>query len=402
MLTQERRRVWVLVASTLLVLSLGAVDSIAETNRRRPVRRIHWFQPGDPVNPLRAYAWPESTPEEQGLDSEALAVARMEAAQLAYLYSLLVIRNDHLVSESYFHGSSRWFVSNNYSVSKSFTSALVGVALDRGFLESLDQRLLEILPEYVTGDMDPRKHDITIRHLLMMRAGFEWDDVETSFDLLYASPDPIRYIINLPLADDPGARFNYCTPQTDLLSVILERATGMTTREFAERYLFDPLGISIVDWGRDGQGHYFGGHGMYFTPRNMARLGQLYLSGGVIDGRRLISRGWISESLEHGARFYPWGPVEDHGYGYQWWLGTMNGYELFFAVGIGGQYILCYPELDMIIVTTANMWSWEFQGDQLLEILMLISNSVLPAVVSDEPATGSAWMTTLRSLRSSE
>ena len=112
----------------------------------------------------------------------------------------------------------------------------------------------------------------------------------------------------------------------------------------------------------------------------MARLGQLYLKGGVIDRRRIVSRTWIQESLEPGASFYPWGPISDHGYGYQWWLGLMDGYELFFAAGIGGQYILCFPELNMIVVTTANMWSWEFQDDQLREIRDLVAEYVLPAV----------------------
>jgi CubicO group peptidase (beta-lactamase class C family) len=373
-----------------LVLVAG-LDTVSGS-RQRPVRRTPWFQPGDPVDPVAAFEWPVATPESEGLDSGQLNRAREEAARLSYLYSLLVVRNGHLVTESYFHGGARWIAHNNYSVSKSFTSAMVGVALDRGFLESLDQHLLEILPEYVRPDMDPRKHDITIRHLLMMRAGFEWTDVGASFDWLYSTPDPIRTIIDLPLADDPGARFNYCTPQTDLLAVVLARVTGMTTREFAELYLFDPLGIQVMNWQRDVQGNYFGGHGMFFTPRNMARLGQLYLNDGVIDRRRVLSRSWIAESLEHGARFQPWGPLDDRGYGYQWWLGSMNGFELFYAVGIGGQFILCFPELNMIVVTTANMWSWEFQQAQLVEILELVSDHVLPALSdsSEESLGGSS------------
>jgi len=358
----------------------AALPSSAEAQRQRTVRRPYWFQPGQPVNPVRAFGWSESTPEDQGLDSGILAEAVSEARRLPYLYSLLVIRNGHLVSEDYFNGMSRWSANDNYSVTKSFTSALVGIALDRGFLESLDQKMLDFFPEYVTPGMDPRKHDITIRHLLMMRAGFDWDDVEASFAQLHASPDFIRYILDMPLSDAPGTVFNYCTPESDLLSAILTRATGMSTREFAERYLFDPLGIQIVDWWRDPQGFYFGGREMFFTPRNMARLGQLYLQGGFIDGRKVVSSDWVEESLQYGARFYPWGPVTDHGYGYQWWLGAIGGYRLFFAVGIGGQYILVFPEIDMIVVTTANMWSWEFQAEQLREIIWLVAEHVLPAV----------------------
>ena len=129
-----------------------------------------------PANAVEPYAWPESAPEAQGMDSELLSLALEEAAARPYMYGLVVVRHGHLVAEGYFNSQTRYDANHIHSASKSFASTLIGIAFDLGYLQSPEQKALDFFPEYVTADMDPRKHDITIRHLLMMKAGFDWDD----------------------------------------------------------------------------------------------------------------------------------------------------------------------------------------------------------------------------------
>ncbi len=341
-----------------------------------------------PWQPLvEPYGWPESTPEDEGMDSAMLATALEDAAATSYMYGLVVIRHGRLVAEGYFNGQTRYDANHIHSASKSFTSTLVGIAFDHGYLESLDQKLPDFFPDYVTADMDPRKHDITIRHLLAMQAGFDWDDTEANWIEYSRSPNWVRYALELPLRHDPGERFNYSTVQTNLLSAILTRATGMSTREFAERFLFEPLQISIAHWHRDPQGYYTGGHEMYYVPRDMARLGYLFLHHGSVDGQEIVSAEWVGESIRRTADVPGGSPVSDRGYGFQWWLGRLAGYPIFYASGKGGQHIITFPDLDMIVVTTTNGDAWDNQvAIQPAEVMRIVADHIVPAVFPEDSA----------------
>jgi len=325
-------------------------------------------------------SWPMATPESQGLDSRMLEQAAAEARSRSYTFSLLVIRNGFLVSENYFNGATPNAAYHIHSASKSFTSALVGIALGRGLIGNLDERLLAWFPEYADASLDPRKNSITLRQLLTMRAGFAWDDDEAHWATYGSSPDWCRYAIQLPQAWNPGETFHYCTPETNLLAAIVAKASGTDLRSFAETSLFTPLGITIGHWYQDPQGYYTGGHEMYFVPRDLARLGDLYLHDGVIDGERVLPEGWVAESLQRTADSdWDWKPLEEPGYGYQWWLGRLAGREVFFASGKGGQLVLCVPSLQMIVVTTNNGESWQTEWRQIQETFDLLARYVLPA-----------------------
>jgi CubicO group peptidase (beta-lactamase class C family) len=322
------------------------------------------------------YEWETALPESQGLNPQIISDVLNEAESMAFMYSVLIVRNGFLVVEKYFHGPDSHDANHIHSVSKSFTSALIGIALRENYLESLDQKMMDFFPEYITPSLDQRKFDITLRHLLMMRAGFDWNDNEANWQEYASSPNWVKYAIEIPLRDNPGARFNYSTPQTNLLSAIITKASGMSTREFAERFLFEPLQISIGHWHQDPQGYYTGGHEMYYTPRDMARFGYLFLNNGLLDGNQIIPAEWVEESVQnYGYANENWRSfVANSGYGYQWWIDTIGNYNVFYASGKGGQKIMIIRDLNMVIVTTTNADSWQTSESQNQAVMVLIDH----------------------------
>jgi CubicO group peptidase (beta-lactamase class C family) len=325
--------------------------------------------------------WPVSTAEAQGLDRQILAAGYDAAAELSYTYSLLVVRNGYLIAEQYFNGDTRNTPNNVMSVSKSILSSLVGIALDQGYLDSLNQRVLDSFPEYVSPTLDPRKHDITIRHLLMMRAGFGRD--EDVYFQVYNSTNWIKTTLELPLVSNPGEKMIYCTFGTHLLSGILTKATGTNTFDFATTTLRKPLGITLHFWEKDPQGYYFGGNSMGFTPRDLAKFGYLYLKDGNMDGTQIVPRQWVDESLTNFTNNpnLSWGDLKNYNYGYLWWMGELSGFRVYFALGHGGQFVLNVPDLDMIVVSTADPnFDWDVADEHERAILHIIAAYVLGAV----------------------
>jgi CubicO group peptidase (beta-lactamase class C family) len=241
--------------------------------------------------------------------------------------------------------------------------------------------MLDFFPEYVYQSIDPRKFDITIRHLLMMRMGIDVD--ENIYMQVYNSSNWVKTTIELPLLYNPGSRFLYNTYQTHLLSAIITKASGMSTMEFARRFLLSEMKIECAEWQQDPQGIYFGGNSMDFTPRSMARLGYLYLNNGNMYGKQIVPAEWVEESLTNFTNFNnaTWGDLNDINYGYLWWLGKIKGYKVFLAIGHGGQFVVNFPELDMIVVTTAE-WNlgWNTADQHERAILSIVANYIVTAV----------------------
>jgi CubicO group peptidase (beta-lactamase class C family) len=336
----------------------------------------------DPFHPPASNdGWPVSTPEAQGLDRGLMLSGYAAAGQLPYLHSLLVVRRGYLVAEEYFNGRERAIPDNVMSVSKSILSGLVGIARDKGYIDSLEARVLDYFPEYASPSLDVRKHDITLRHLLMMRAGF--DSEQQNYFQVHTSPNWIKATIELPLMFTPGEKMRYNTFETHLLSAILTKATETSSFEFARRYICDPLGMTLQFWERDPQGYYFGGNGMGFTPRDMAKYGLLYLRRGNHDGRQVIPAQWIEESLTNYTNWQDltWGDVRNYNYGYLWWMGEISGARVYFALGHGGQLIVNVPDADMVIVSTANPdYDWDVADEHERAILHVIAQYVVPAI----------------------
>ncbi|TKJ44014.1 hypothetical protein CEE36_02520 [candidate division TA06 bacterium B3_TA06] len=330
--------------------------------------------------PLPGDDWKVSTPEEQGLDSMLVAQLYFNAAKLETLYGLLVIKNGYLIAEGYFNEGSVDQLSGRQSATKSFTSALVGIALDQGYLESVDQKMMDFFPEFAEQITDPRKEQITIRDLLQMRAGYP-DEERTPpyFDILFFSDNWhwLPHIVDFPLTSDPGTEFNYSNLTSHLLGVIVARACTTDLMSYGQEHLFSPINAEVGDWTADADNYNFGSMEIYVTARDMAKFGLLYLGDGEYEGNQIVSADWVSQSLQRysediiigGWITSRYGIFRDIGYGYQWWSARAGDHHFDYAAGHGGNYIILLDELDMIIVTTADPLydlpagaGWKYEG----------------------------------------
>lgn len=298
--------------------------------------------------------WRISTPEMQGMDSAKLEIAdEFIQNRLPDAFSLLVVRNGYLIFEKYYSWGSPEKYAVVHSVTKSVTSALIGIALEKGDLNSLDQKLIEFFPEYITDDLDPRKKAISLEHLLTMSAGFKWNDWGPDISNWYTSSDWVKFTIQLPQENNPGEIFNYNTSLSHLLSIILTKSTKSSTLDYAKQNLFEPLAIRSVYWHQDPHGYYIGGFGLGLSARDLAKIGFLYLNNGYWDGRSIVPEHWVKEStrqaISAGNGMY--GPI---GYGYHWWVKEVDGCFSYRAWGRRGQFVVVVPELDMVIVVTSE------------------------------------------------
>jgi CubicO group peptidase (beta-lactamase class C family) len=264
------------------------------------------------------------------------------------VYSVLVVRHGYLVYEKYFRGDA----TQDYevaSVTKSVTSMLVGIAMQQGYIKNLDQKLQDFFPEYVKQDMDARTRAITLKNLLTMTSGFAWSE-ETPWSWPQ-SGDWVRYVIEGTMAAEPGLKFTYDTAAVHLLSGILTKVTGTSTLDFANRSLFQPLGIAKPQWEADPQGRNNGGRGLFLRARDMAKLGYLVLNDGLWDGQQIVPADWVRAST---TKQNEGGFPEQTSYGYLWWVTTTNGHDAYYAAGYGGQFIYVIPDLDLVVVITSN------------------------------------------------
>jgi CubicO group peptidase (beta-lactamase class C family) len=307
--------------------------------------------------PIHRDDWKVSTPAEQELDPMRVAELYYNAAKLETIHSLLVIKNGYLVAEDYFKGGSIDQKDRLQSVTKSFTSSLVGIALEQGCLSSVDQKMLDFFPE-VTGKItDPRKKQITVRNLLEMRGGYpNEEDAQALWDGLLSGHYP-PLIEEFPLVSDPGTRFHYSNLSSNWLGIIVDRGCGMNLKAFAEKYLFSPLDIKAGEWGQDAEGHNNGCGDLHLKARDAAKFGLLYLNDGIYKGNQIVPMDWVHDSLKtysvNQAFVKKIGHFHDIGYGYQWWSSNVDEYHINFAWGHGGQLIVLLDKLDIMVVVTA-------------------------------------------------
>jgi CubicO group peptidase (beta-lactamase class C family) len=311
--------------------------------------------------------WRTSIPEEQGMDGARLA-QMLEAVQQQHLnlHSLLVIRHGYIVSETYYAPYAQDTRHELYSCTKSFISTLVGIAVDQGKIRGLDERVIDYFPDRAFANLDAQKETMTVDDLLTMRSGLDWEEGDPAYVEMYQSRDWVKYVLDKPMAQSPGSHFNYCSGCSHVLSAIVRQAAGMETRAYADQFLFEPLGIKNAGWDIDSTGMVIGGWGLHITPRQMAKLGYLYLHGGMWDGQQIVSAEWVKAATQ---RHTDTDGSSD--YGYQWWLYPDRG--AYAALGRFGQTIFVVPESDLIIVFTAQIDSHGLEFD-------LIDNYILPAV----------------------
>jgi CubicO group peptidase (beta-lactamase class C family) len=332
-----------------------------------------------------------------GIDEQIVrkAIDRIHDDTYQNIHSVLIVKDGKLVLEEYF-GGYRWdydgdqyrgeftdfgvnTTHNLASVTKSFTSALIGIAIDHGFIQDVDEKVMPFFPEYAHLS-DESKDKITLEHLLTMSSGLEWNEMElpygdTNNDLvqLFIVSDPIEYILAKPVVDEPGTQWYYNGGNTNILGEVIRKATGLRMDDFAEEHLFAPLGITEYEWDHINPDMIHASGNLQLRPRDMAKFGYLFLNGGVWQGERIISQEWVEESTKERVRS-AWG----NGYGYQWWMKTYHvnstSVDSFFASGWGGQEIIVFPSLDMVVVFTGGNYVEPSPIDDI------VSQYILPAV----------------------
>lgn len=309
------------------------------------------------------------------LASPELDLPRIEqqAERMPRLHSLLISQHGEVVYEKYFNGRTASQPANLKSASKSVISALVGIALDQGYLEDIDQPLSDFFPEYADTDLNGRLETITVRNLLTMQAGLA-STSGRNYGRWVVSSDWVDAALRVPMVAEPGTDMIYSTGSTHLLSAILERASGMSTKAFAQQYLASPLGFRMSYWSQDPKGVYFGGNDMEMTPRQAMRFGQLYLDKGKRSDTQVVSAEWVSDSLKAHATS-PRGQGRYYGYG--WWLRDMAGLQVPLAWGYGGQLIFVVEPFDMVVVATSDSTPGANRGTHLRELYRLVEYQII-------------------------
>ena len=333
--------------------------------------------------------WRSSLPGDQGMDGDMLeAMVAFIKENHINIKHVMVIRHGYVVlDENFLSYQSRDKIA---SVTKSITSALIGIAIDQGFIEGVDQPVLSLFPDREITYPDARKSAMTVEDALTMRSGLDWpsgpcwwlDGQECNYytdQLMLEDNDSLQFILDQPMAEEPGLNFNYIAGASHLLSAMISETTGMSAYEYARENLFGPLGIKLVYWPTDGEGLNLGYGDIGMAPQDMARFGYLFLNGGTWDGEQIISSEWVLASQK--AHTFANNRGVQPMYGYQWWVNPDLGF--YNAAGSGGNCIFVVPESDMVVVFTSNIEAkqlgqapfWEGTPDELLRVY------ILPAVL---------------------
>jgi CubicO group peptidase (beta-lactamase class C family) len=320
--------------------------------------------------------WEVSTPEDQGMDSRAIA-GLVDDVGTYKQDSVLIVRNGKIVVDAYYAPYVAGIRHDLRSVTKSFLSTVVGVLAQQGKLESVDRPVLDFFSDRTIANLDDRKKAITVQNLLDMASGIAWVEKDYTPDesimRMYASPDPTGFVLDQPMSDPPGEKFYYKGGDPYLLSALINKLTGQNALEFARTEFFASLGITDIRWAPiDKQGVVTGEAGMRLTPHDMAKLGYLYLRDGVWDGKRIIPSAWV-ERARVGRVTTNFGK-----YANLWW--SLQDRDAFMALGRHGQFIVVLPKLDVVAVLTGVVPD----GERRYPVSALI-DKIVSAVKSDKP-----------------
>lgn len=306
------------------------------------------------TQPWPTRGWAASSPEEQGMSSERLA-RLVDFGARNEMDSVLVTRHGRIVLEASYAPFRPGLKHRVYSVTKSVVSTLVGMALGDGLLDSTDRRVVDFFPGRTIANLDDAKKAITVQQLLDMTSGLGWTEglsgASEAYIAMTRSPDWQQFVLDHPMASAPGTRFYYSSGNSHLLSAILSKVTGRNALDYAREKLFGPLGIDDVLWQADPQGVSGGGAGLYLQPRDMAKIGYLWLRGGLWEGRQILPAAWI-EGVRQADVDMRESWASDMRYGRQFWVLPLR--DAFMAVGYHRQLIVVMPKLDIVAVATGS------------------------------------------------
>jgi CubicO group peptidase (beta-lactamase class C family) len=311
------------------------------------------------------------------MDSTLLAQMLAQIQEQGHaIDSVQVVRNGHLVVDAYVSPFGPGRLHPIHSCTKSLVSALIGIAIEGGYLESVDQPVLDLLPGRAVANLDAGKEAMTLEDVLTMATGLDCQDSYLyrwrGLHQMRQTDDWVQFMLDLPLVAEPGTGFEYCNGASFLLSAILQEATGMTAAEFAEEHLLGPLGIHDVEWPSNPQGISIGYGQVQMQPHDMAKIGHLYLNGGQWGERQIVPADWVEAS----TRKHIPATLQD-GYGYQWWVSD-EGYYM--ALGYAGQFIFVVPDLNLVTVFVSDLEERDFYVPQ-----QLLDGYITPAVRSTAP-----------------
>jgi CubicO group peptidase (beta-lactamase class C family) len=291
--------------------------------------------------------------------------------------SVLVVRNGVLVLDSYTHPADATTRHIIHSCTKSVVSALIGIAIEQGHIRGVETPIVEIFADRQVANLEKNKEAMTLEDLLTMSTGLRCEDSYLhrwkGLDELRASSDWVQFVLDLPMSEQPGTRFEYCNGASFLLSAIIQGTTGTSSLEFAREHLFGPLGIEDVQWPTNPAGINIGWGELHMRPRDMAKIGLLYLYEGRWDGTQVVPTQWVKESTRMQVRA---GTLQQ-GYGYQWWIAEQ---DIYMALGYAGQYIVVVPDEEMVVVFTSSLSEREFYAPW-----ELLQEYILPAAASPKP-----------------
>jgi CubicO group peptidase (beta-lactamase class C family) len=270
------------------------------------------------------------------------------------LFSTLISKNGKIVFEEYYNGKTKDSLCDIQSLTKGVMSILVGIAIDKKYIENVDEPIKKFFPGEFKNIKDEKKNAITIRHILNQTSGLSWKGYLEHEEWL-SSKDPISFVLNKELENEPGEKYNYNSGATHLLSVIISKTTGKTTLEFANQVLFQHLNISKVDWQKRNKGYYDGsGLGLKMKPIHLMKIGQLLANNGNWNGMQIISNRWIKKLFDENEKSKTkWG-LRNSTHGFCWYQTYFKGDKINYGMGYGGQLIILIPNKELIIVTTCN------------------------------------------------
>lgn len=359
---------WVLVLSLVLVQATGCDNGKASKNTLAPLD--YWPTDG----------FKTSTPESQGMSSAMITDMFNHIEENNYgIHQVLVIRNGYAVAEASYYPYKAGDLHIVNSVTKSVTSSLIGKAIDEKLIKSTETPVTSFFPDaFKNGTQDPAT--LQLKHLLTMSAGLEWSEDGNygadydSYTQMFRSENPIDYILDQPIAEEPGTTFYYNTGASHLLSGILSKVTGVSALEYAKKSIFDQIGVKQVFWGADKQGVTAGGSRLFMNAQDLAKFGFLYLNKGKWENQQVLSEGWVNESTSKHMET-PAGLAGKSGYGYQWWMNPFGGYS---GRGYRGQYLFVLPEQNMVVVFFSGL-----EGRNFFVPETLVADYLLPAIKSD-------------------
>jgi CubicO group peptidase (beta-lactamase class C family) len=355
--------------------------------------------------------WRYSTPQEHGMSNDTLNEMMDTIEENDYpIYSVLVIKDGYAVFEEYpqeYYPAS--YLKLLHSVTKSFTSTLIGIAIEQDFISGVNETVLSFFPEYDIENPSSRKDSMTIEDLLTMTAGLDWPEWSFPYEFgsgnplmeMMESPDSVQYVLDRPMSDDPGEHWAYNGGASVLLGAIVQQVSNQSTSSFAQEYLFEPLGFGPWVWDVLPGGWCNAHGGLRLATRDLAKLGFLYLNNGTWNDTQILSSDYVSNATEPIALANPLGA--DFGYGWHWW--TRSDLGVYFAYGRHGQKIMVAPEYDLIVVFTANVpddgYDPEFDlfRDYILRSLDITPSTIIHLILGGFVVFGIGAMVTIALIR---